>query len=663
MQRKRAESSSESLKPVLGPVMIVVFIASSVVGTLAGLRNSSPSDFYREAIAEIGFIGLLWYWLYRNRHRQQVTITVSYTRLWLLGLLLLASLSAFWAVSPDFFVGKYLLWLAAAAVVMLTLTLQPDRNLMVGLARGFTLIGLYIAIVGLVQALLSIDIFLQAAPPAANFNNKNAAMQVIVLVFPMIVFGMLFDRHPVLSKCYGFALALVLAYAFHTRTRSAWLALIVEGVVMTIGLVWLKRRLSPTAGAGQMNWSVGHQLAALSAVLVLVLLITLPPRGAGFGNTVAHVVTSIQRDASSYDTPVRKRRPERYRIWDSALVMVERSPFLGTGMGSFFYNILTNPQDAYVFSVLRVHNDMLEVAVELGGIGVLLLGGAIVGLLCGLSRLVRQGEPTARGFFMLVAAALAGSAVNMQFSFPYQMPVPTVMFGAYAGLVIKSSDAGNARRRTMVLSLKSWHWYAGLTVVGCILALVVSVNMAWMNVMDVIEDNVKIRTWENPIDNTPMLCPRGIVRALMSVPAPYRGFGLYRESQSAVESINNCVPDTWLAQQETIQNLLKQKQFEEAIAIMEHARHRAPVAIFIDYVNLIFAHLQRDDMQAARRVYEQLRSKPTKLLIQRKMTLRTLILFALRTGRMDEASTFRDLYLIHYPGDKKFAARVAPHFQ
>ncbi len=660
----RANPLTSLIHPVSWPAMMVLFIAASSAGTLAGLQNnSSPSDFYREAIAEVGFIGLLWHWLYRNRHRQQATMTVSYTRLWLFGLLLLASLSGFWAVNPDFFVGKYLLWLAAATVVLLTLTLQPDLNMMIGLARGFTLIAAYIAIVGCAQVFLPLDIFLQAAPPAANFNNRNAAMQVIVLVVPMIIFGLLFDRHPVLSKCYVFVLALVFVYAFHTRTRSAWLALIVECVVMIIGLVWQKSRLTTAAREGQVNWSGGHKLAALSALLVLALLLALSPQGEGVGNTLTTIALSVQRDASGYDAQVRKRRPERYRIWESALTMVERNPFLGTGMGSFFYNILSNPHQHSVFSVLRAHNDMLEVAVELGGVGILLLFGAIMGLLCGLSRLVRHGEITARVFFVLVAAALGGSAVNMQFSFPYQMPVPLIMFGVYAGLILKSSDACNARIRTVALSLKSWHWHAGLTVVGCVLALVVAVNLVWLRAMADIEHNAKVRTWDKPIHKTPLLCARGLVRALLSVPGQYRNIGRYQDSQRVVESINECVPGTWLAQQETIQTLLKQEQFAEAIAIMEQSKQRAPIGIYIDYVNMIFAYLQLNNVQAATQVYEALSAEPTELLVQRQTTLRTLILFALRTDRMDDANTFHDLYRAYYPHDKKFYARVAPYFQ
>jgi len=432
--------------------IVALCVAAAVPGTFV-TSNIGFSDHYREAIAAVGFLGLLAFWLWRNRELREFELTFSWTRLWLGALLALGGASVLWAVDLGFFFSKYLLWLAAAAAVLVTLNARVDLNAFLQLARGLTIAAAYIATVGLVQVLFETDIFLQTASPSANYHNKNAAMQVIVLAFPMLVFGALFERHRRIALLYWAALALVLAFAFHTQTRSAWLALLLELLVLACAFVYLRRswRRFPGdgagagtgdgAGAGVINWRRMHQLAAAAALLLLVALINASPQGlGGAGRALTQAVTSIQQDFSSY---TQARPSERYRIWSDTLTMLDRRPALGSGMGSFSHNLLTGTKQYQTFAPLRVHNDVLETGVELGAAGVALVVAAALGLLACLWRVAQLGDLQTRAFYLAVAAALFGSALNMQFSFPYQMPVPLILFGVYAGL---TKSSGYTRR-------------------------------------------------------------------------------------------------------------------------------------------------------------------------------------------------------------------------
>ncbi|MBW5289749.1 hypothetical protein [Abyssogena phaseoliformis symbiont] len=52
---------------------------------------------------------------------------------------------------------------------------------------------------------------------------------------------------------------------------------------------------------------------------------------------------------------------------------------------------------------------------------------------------MQQSEAQNELFYFLLLMALGGSFVNMQFSFPYQMAMPPLLFGLYVGLIAKQS--------------------------------------------------------------------------------------------------------------------------------------------------------------------------------------------------------------------------------
>ncbi len=655
---KPGAAQSVAMRPVSIGAVVAVCIAAAVPGTFVG-ASIGFSDHYREVAAEVGFLGLLVYWLYRNRNLREITLNLSGTRGWLAGLLVLATASVFWSGDLGFFVSKYLLWLAAAAALLVTLTLKPDFDLMLKLARGFALIAAYIAVIGLVQALLAVDIFLQTHPPSANFHNKNAAMQVIVLVAPMLVFGLLFDRHKHLSIVYWFVLALALAYAFHTRTRSAWLALLLEAVIIIVGLLWHRGWLKTAIREGRVNWGRAQRLAAPASALLLAVLLNLSASGwGGFANTVSGATSSLQQDIASYSEQVSKRQSERYKIWSSALKMMETRPVLGSGMGSFSRNLLTESARYPVWAPLRVHNDLLETGVELGALGLLLLLGAVLGLLGGLLRLLRQADFAARCFYLLVAAALGGSALNMQFSFPYQMPVPLIIFAIYAGLILKSGDAVNPRIKSLTLTLQRRHWLGGLTVAGAACALALAVNLYWLQILFTADSNLTRRAWHDPVNPAPPLCHRGIVRLFFHLPSAYREAGRHQEIQGLVKSIEHCIPGTWLSQQITIADLLRKKRWPEVIPPLKHAINHAPPGIYVDHINLLATHLQQNNLPGALEVYENLINEPTERLIKRRVTLQTLVTFSVQTNKPEEAKKFYRLLNKHYKKKPEFEETI-----
>ncbi|MDD9874659.1 MAG: O-antigen ligase family protein [Gammaproteobacteria bacterium] len=634
----------------------VVCLAAALPGTFAG-ASIGFSDHYREIIAELGFLGLLACWLFRNRHTRHGSLTFSWTRLWLGGLLLLGAASAFWAVDLGFFASKYFLWLAAAAALLVTLTVKLDFQAMIHLARGLTLAAAYISTVGLIQVIFDTDIFLQTAPPSANYHNKNAAMQVIVLAFPMIVFLALFEPRKHWSVLCWFAMALVLAYAFHSRTRSAWLSMLVEVAVMAAALVWLRGPLKTAAREGLVNWQTAHKLAVPAALLLAALLVNTTAQGwGGFFSKVSSSTSHLQKEIASYSAPVAKRRAQRYRIWDDTLKMVRENPALGTGMGSFSHNLLTDTEKYEVFAPLRVHNDPLEIGVELGVTGMLLFAASGLGLIACLFRLVRRGNVETRGFFILVTAALAGSAVNMQFSFPYQMPLPAIIFGVFAGLILRAGGGSKVK----ALALRPYHWYAGLGATGAVFALVLSFNLMWLHTLFASENNIRHHVWNNPISESLPLCHRGIVQLFFRLASAYQEVQRHTESRGVADSLDRCVPNSWMTEQIIIGYLVRNQRWEDAIPVLERAKEHAPLGVYRDYINLVAAYLETGEKAGVDKTYERLAGEPEELLVKQKGTLQALMLFALQADKIEDVKKFYRLAYLHYPKANLFDSKMMP---
>lgn len=648
------DAPTPSTQPISPYALSGVFLALCLFGVLMA-PGVNYSDFARESIAEVGALGLLVYWLYRNRRVTHITLTLSATRGWLGGLLLAATLSVLWAENIPFFLSKYLLWVGAAAVFWLTLTLPPNTRTHILLARGLILAATYVALLGLIQTFFEVSPFSQATPPAATFVNKNVAAQVMVLLFPLGLFLFAVDTHRYLAKLYPAIIAVMAAYLFHTQARAAWVGFALELLVIAVGLIFCRRGLRAAVREGSLAWGAKQTLGALFALVLFLLLISWSAQGfLPFWSLFATEVSGIYREAQSYGQIVRES--VRYRLWDSALIMLADNPLIGSGMGSFFHNLLTHPEKYRAHIEMRAHNDLLELGVELGLLGWVLFAGAVGGLLANLGKLITRGSLQQRLLYLAIAAALGGSALNMQFSFPYQLPVPPMIFGLYAALIVKAGDHYNPRLKVIRGALlKPWKVALGA---GVVFALVLVMNVAWLGAVFQVSDNIKSGRWVNPIAANRLNCHKTLVKTLYDFSAIYTGRGEYRTSLGVLASFSRCVPDTWVAENARGWNLVKLKQYDQAVALFERAKRHAPAGAYQHYINHTFVALEMGDLPGAEKVYRELSAHPEKLLATRPMILRQITLLALQFNHPETAEKFHRLYRKHYGKNAKFESQV-----
>ncbi len=167
---------------------------------------------------------------------------------------------------------------------------------------------------------------------------------------------------------------------------------------------------------------------ALAALLVLTVVAFVTANLSWSGGLVERIGTmSDWRGAS----------PERLLIWQQSLALLEQSPFWGLGLG--LYTLYWPPyRDPFDQSAgFFVHNDYLQIWIEAGLPGLLLLLGILGAVLAMLVRMVRSHNvPVGRRLevYGLVAGVGAISLHSLvQYNF-YIVPI-LIVFGLYLGRI------------------------------------------------------------------------------------------------------------------------------------------------------------------------------------------------------------------------------------
>ncbi|RLA33395.1 MAG: hypothetical protein DRR03_07725 [Gammaproteobacteria bacterium] len=280
--------------------------------------------------------------------------------------------------------------------------------------------------------------------------------------------------------------------ATHWRARLRdWIAVILSRkaivrlalVVMVIALVLTRSRMGNTAfftslliaGAIALMQS-RHATRSTIVLLVSLLVIDLFIVGAWFG--VDQVIDRLRgTEAVVLETPAtsqqlrqaredggapvsgdlpdpgegRARRfhlvtEDRDEIADSALVLRERFPVTGSGGGTFYGIYPITRQETMRAWNDHVHNDYIQLLVETGPLGLLLLGGVVVlAFAKALTAQQRRRDPLTRG--MAFAVIMGGSALMLHAitDFNHQIPANAATFTMLLALAWLARHLGHER--------------------------------------------------------------------------------------------------------------------------------------------------------------------------------------------------------------------------
>jgi len=615
----------------------VLLIALAVAAPWFNLTVSSP-ELVKSYIASFGVSLLMLLSLYYKCNNSEVNLKINYIKLSLFLLFIFGTLSTLWSINFDFSVSKWLLWLIAAFSFVLALNLSIENNSLIKLSWGLILAAGVIAVIGILQYLFDPFNLAQNSAPASTFGNKNIAIQPIILILPLSIFLLLSKQVQNLKAWALTTIAsLVVVYIFYATARSGWLAVIIELLLIVLYLITNRMKLSEW-----IDWNKNKSYATIFGILLTLVLINLSP--SSFSNIP--VLNDLFADSSeiiysitdSVSGQAVSSSSLRYEIWQTALNMFYDSPFIGTGLGSYSQNLASEGYATWAINnTTHPHNDLLELLVELGLIGILIFITVSISLIIGTVKIIKNTSSDVNFFYYLLFTALIGSFVNMQFSSPYQMAYPLLLFGLYSGLIAKQVDNTVGPSKIIIFPLKAVYKKIILGIATALIVIIFYLTYYfWINTYAQLEKiNISNDFTDITIVETPIY-HGGMPGILYSLGGSYFNNGRYKQSSQIDEQLLKVWPNHLDVLWRLAYAKHKLNQNAKALELAIKLKKLEPQGLYNSYIVKMFVYSSTQEKNKFHQTFNELLSQPEKFLKLSADSYRLLLFFTLSSEDLSQ---------------------------
>jgi O-antigen ligase len=324
-------------------------------------------------------------------------------------LLILVSIIIFWlwlgidiVFSPVFYLSVVnFWWVGIFPLMFLIYSSSPDKDSLWSLI--YTSLVLIIVLLGL-YALF--QVFILQDQPRAFFYNKNSLAALInLIIFPALTTNLKSDhkikRYIGITTVFLFVLLLGLI-----NSRGALIAFFV-GLLFVLGLTWRQYEKGRLLQMG---------LVIMGAFVTAHLLMDYAPQTTATG--------MLDRMLTLQDT--HSAGQSRFVIWQPAWNLFLQHPWTGIGLGTYFLAIPPTLHIDDHSAGFYVHNDYLQIALETGIQGFILLLFILFATLSRLINILRVScnDHSQRVHFLALFAALLTLAIHSFFTYNfYVMPI------------------------------------------------------------------------------------------------------------------------------------------------------------------------------------------------------------------------------------------------
>jgi len=363
------------IRPVAGAFLLLALILNSgAIGGVPGLvlPNTLP------LLVGLGCVGLA---VLVPRDRP---VVIPFAAFGILGLLVM---SVLWSRDE----AASILWLRSSGLITIgiaALVLVLPTSDTVGVLKGYVRVVLFITLVAVtIEPLARIHIDpLGQSPPLKGwhgyFLHKNVMAAFLIFAAGTVLS---FDRNRWTRWLSVAAIAFLFIVSDSTTGRMAVLVLVAVQLWLTTN-----RRLS-----GRSSAALGAATAALVAVI-----------GVAIGTSLSTIADAAGKDLTFTG---------RTKIWAASWHAFLRDPIVGHGVNGLF----GSPRTVETAEVMREtgfqaghpHNGLLDVAVQLGGVGIVLVVGVVFGIFRAAGRLQRR-SPRFAGWGLCVMSGIVIMSVG-----------------------------------------------------------------------------------------------------------------------------------------------------------------------------------------------------------------------------------------------------------
>jgi O-antigen ligase/tetratricopeptide (TPR) repeat protein len=268
------------------------------------------------------------------------------------------------------------------------------------------------------------------------FVNPDHFAGYLAMIFPLMLSEAIFGGFPARSNAdpakrisCGFAAFLIFIAVALSQSRAGWMGLAIGTVSLFLFAQSRSRSTEDSGGEKATVRALRTSLAILAAMVVLALMFV-----GGRGRDESTTRLGVTVSQGSLDLQ------ERLAVWVKTPAILREFPLFGVGLGAWpevFFRFQPAPRSDLLYNA--AHNDYLELVVDMGLVGIALLGWLVVRvaarLRSALHTLPDQMLPT---FAAMVAGLIVMAAIEF-FDFDLQVPANLVLFALLAGLALRMS--------------------------------------------------------------------------------------------------------------------------------------------------------------------------------------------------------------------------------
>jgi O-antigen ligase/tetratricopeptide (TPR) repeat protein len=334
-----------------------------------------------------------------------------------------------------------LMKLAAYALVLAIVCLLPSRNrgsdergLITWIMRIALVSGFVLAIIGFFDRLANAPSQGSDYRMTGAFLNADHFANYMAMIVPIAFTGALFPEAFSTRKWTGYfrlacgvtTIVLFIAVAM-TLSRGGWIDLLVGvGIV-----IWMSAPLLAESGVLS-KYRLGRRpaLVAGCSFAAMFILGFMFLSSTGRSEVAQRLNFSFEHTDDWYS---------RVAVWQDSLPMVRDFAPVGVGLGGWpdlFPRYQRPPWDEDIFW-RETHNDYLELLIEVGIAGFVLLGWFIRRLVISLSRGYRLSSASVRPLYIGLFGAIAAMAAHEFVDFSFQVPANAILFVTLLGAAMR----------------------------------------------------------------------------------------------------------------------------------------------------------------------------------------------------------------------------------